>query len=72
MTRVRDAADVLDHLLAGPRLEAFIVCTDRDIPVPTGVEAGDLAEPGRVYMLVRCAGCGGEHLWAEQDALLPI
>lgn len=63
---------LLYRAIHAPPLEAFIVCPDREMPVPTGVEIGDLAEPARVYMLVRCRGCGGDHLWAADDALLPL
>ncbi|HSK94121.1 MAG TPA: hypothetical protein VLA76_08710 [Candidatus Angelobacter sp.] len=55
-----------------PELETFIVCPARSAPVPTGVDVADLSEPARIYMLVRCAACGGEHLWSALDAILPL
>lgn len=55
-----------------PELETFIVCPSRSVPVPTGVDLADLSDPGRIYMLVRCGACGGDHLWSGIDAVLPL
>ena len=52
--------------------ETLITCPTRGVPVPSGVELGDLAEPARIYMLVRGAGCGGDHLWSPEDSLEPL
>ena len=55
-----------------PRLstKAVIVCPASGQLVPTGVSADALLEDATRYVLVRCAGCSGEHMWLPDDAIV--
>jgi hypothetical protein len=54
-----------------PTAEVFIRCRATSGTVPTGVRVADLDDLIRVYMLVGCEACGGDHLWEADEALLP-
>lgn len=58
--------------LIEPRLttNAVIVCPASGQLVPTGVSADALLDDATRYVLVRCGGCGGEHMWLPDDAIV--
>ena len=55
-----------------PRLSTnvAILCPTSGQLVPTGVSADALLEDATRYVLVRCAGCSGEHMWLPDDAIV--
>ena len=70
MTKRCSSEPVLNFIEPRLTTTAVIVCPASGQLVPTGVSADALLDDATRYVLVRCAGCGGEHMWLPDEAIV--
>ena len=70
MTKRCSSESVLNFIEPRLTTNAAILCPASGQLVPTGVSADALLDDATRHVLVRCAGCGGEHMWLPDDAIV--